>query len=108
MRKIDILSTLTVIADDRNLQGNDLRIAIHLADRGLSRPSDLVALTGISKAHVSHSLRRLQDAGYISLYVHDEDHSRWYELAAKPQTPKRREEPQIPGQLSINDVFPPR
>lgn len=78
MRKNDLLDILEKIALDKSLKGADIRIALLLADT-LRRPGDLIKATGMAKSNISHCLRHLMDAGYITLQIDDQG-QRWYGL----------------------------
>lgn len=95
-----LVDTFSALALDRNLTGNDIRVALLLAE-SYRRPGDLVRTLGKDKTTVSHSLRHLVDCGWASKRKDDEGQV-WYSLANKNQQANQMNS-QIPGQMSIGD-----
>lgn len=71
-------AVLRALADDKYLQGADLRAAMLLIGRSC-RPGDLVDNSANrSKYAVSHAIRHLKDGGWLD--VHEVDGTRYYSL----------------------------
>lgn len=71
-------SVLRALADEKDLQGADLRAAMLLIGRSC-RPGDLVDHSANrSKYAVSHAIRHLKDGGWLD--IHEVDGIRYYSL----------------------------
>lgn len=74
----ELQDILQELATEKGLYGGDIRVALLLAGK-IRTQAELISLTGISRANMSHAIKRLTEAGYIRRT--DSDGRKLYTLA---------------------------